>query len=177
MAGILQAIENSSIATIESGGMKWRVRKICSGDLARVGHAALAVAQGMDFNSDTTDAEEKPQEEVMKTISKSSAKQLETMANLKDAVIAAGLIAVGDPVTDEWEKVTPVLDRDKADPVNGTIWVGSVPASVGDELFAEIMSLSTDGGRSLERLRAFRERARNPADHRPDSETVRAAAE
>ena len=48
MGNILTAIENSGINEVEAGGMIWRVRKICSADLARVGHAALAMAQGFD---------------------------------------------------------------------------------------------------------------------------------
>ena len=48
MGTILAAIENSAIKEIEAEGMLWRVRKICSADLARVGHAALAMAQGME---------------------------------------------------------------------------------------------------------------------------------
>ena len=180
MAGILQAIESSAINTIDAGGMKWRVRKICSADLARVGHAALAVAQGMEnpnAPSDGSAVEEVAEEDVMSRIAAAPAKQLETMAALKDAVVAAGLIAVGDPETDEWEKVEVMLQSDKSDPRAGRIWVGSLPSEVGDAIFTEVMSLSTDGGRSLERLRSFRERARDASDTGPGGEAIRAVAE
>mgnify|MGYP003658766534 CR=1 FL=1 len=175
MGGILQAIESSAISTIESCDMKWRVRKICSADLARVGHAALAVAQGMEAPSGMT--ESKNDADVMSKIAAAPAKQLETMAKLKDAVVAAGLIAVGDPVTGEWEDVKPTLEVEKADARSGTIWVGSLPAEVSEAIFTEVMSLSTDGGRSLERLRQFRARARNAADPGPGGEALRPVAE
>ena len=180
MGGILQAIEGCAVNTIEVGDMKWRVRKICSGDLARVGHAALAVAQGLENPNAPANGEaveEVSEEDVMSKIASAPVKQLETMAMLKDSVVAAGLIAVGDPETDEWENVTVHLQAERSDARNGHIWVGSIPATVADAIFTEVMSLSTDGGRSLERLRSFRERARNPSDSRPGGEAIRAASE
>ena len=47
MGQLLQAIENSAIIEIEAGPMLWRIKKICSADLAAVGHAALAMTQAM----------------------------------------------------------------------------------------------------------------------------------
>ena len=180
MAGILQAIESSAINTIDVGGMKWRVTKICSADLARVGHAALAVAQGMENPNAPANGEaveNVEDEDVMSKIAATPAKQQETMATLKDAVVAAGLIAVGDPETDEWEKVEVMLESAKSDPRAGRIWVGSLPSEVSDAIFNEVMSLSTDGGRSLERLRQFRAGARNTADSGSGGEAIRVASE
>ena len=180
MGGILQAIEGSAINTIEEGGMKWRVRKICSGDLARVGHAALAVAQGLENPNAPKNGEAVEQvddQDVMNKIASAPVKQLETMAMLKDSVVAAGLIAVGDPETGEWEDVTVTLKPERADARNGQIWVGSLPSAVADAIFTEVMSLSTDGGRSLEWLRSFRARTRNPTDSRPGGEALRACSE
>ena len=174
MGNILQAIENSAIIEVPSGGMIWRLKKICSADLAKVGHAALAMAQG--FNK-PNQANGPTESEITSQLANAQPKQLETMATLKDAIVAAGLIAVGDPQTDEWEDVQCVLDTEKSDPKNGTIWVGSLPSGVSDDLFKQIMSLATDGGAALDRLQAFRETARNTVTNRPDSETVRAAAE
>lgn len=180
MGGILQAIESSAINTIDVGGMKWRVMKICSADLARVGHAALAVAQGMENPNAPADGaavEEVADEDMLAKIAATPAKQLQTMAALKDAVVAAGLIAVGDPDTDEWEKVEVMLESDKSDPRAGRIWVGSLPSDVSDAIFNEVMSLSTDGGRSLERLRSFRTGARNAANSGSGGEALRSIAE
>ena len=172
MSGILQAIEASAINTIEAGGMKWRCRKITSAHLARVGHAALAVAQGMGGPNNSENAAEDYSEDVLKQVAAASEKQLETMAKLKDAVVAAGLIAVGDPVTDEWVDTKVCLEPNQANARKGVIWVGSLPQEVSDAIFAEVMSLSTDGGRSIERLKSFRERTRNHSGAGSDSPTL-----
>lgn len=174
MGGILRAIEHSAISTIDEGGMKWRVRKICSADLARVGHSALAVAQGLE---ERQEAAESNDSDIASQLKRMPVEQLETMTKLKDAVVAAGLLAVGDPKTDEWEDVKVVLDPDKADAKNGRLWVGAIPSTIADSLFTEIMSLSTDGGAALERLQSFRERSRNSADTGPGSEAIREASQ
>jgi len=173
MGTILGAIENSAINVIESGGMLWRVRKICSADLASVGHVALAMAQGLEHNPE---GEDEDQETIQSKVASAPVEQLQTMAKLKDAVVASGLMEVGDPKTEEWEKVKVTLDRDAGDASKGIIWVGSIPTSVSDELFGEIMSLSTDGGAALERLRSFRKESGDASDSRPNRKKVRRTA-
>ena len=178
MGNILAAIEKSAIQEVDSGGMLWRMRKIASSDLARVGHAALAMGQmlgttptgkgkGKDADSDASVAEK---------VAAQPVDQLQTMARLKDAVIAAGLMAVGDPATGEWEDVEGVLDRDKSDPEAGKLWVGALPNQVADDLFSCCIDLSTDGGAALERLRSFRAATRNPTRGRSTRKAVRKAA-
>ena len=173
MAGLLAAIEASAVNTIEVGGMTWKCRKITSAHLARVGHAALAVAQGMDVPTNGEEAGEQSSEDVMDKIAKSSPAQMETMAKLKDAVVAAGLIAVGDPDSGEFETVKVCMEASAANAKQGIIWVGSIPQEVSDAIFTEVMSLSTDGGRSIQRLKSFRERAGNLNSAGSDRETVR----
>ncbi len=41
---ILHAIENSTTDEVEAAGLIWKVRRICSADLAKAGFAALAMA-------------------------------------------------------------------------------------------------------------------------------------
>jgi|21_taG_2_1085346.scaffolds.fasta_scaffold00229_18 hypothetical protein len=176
MGGILNAIEQSATSVVEAGEMNWRVRKISSGDLARVGHAALAVAQGLEQPKESAEDTEGASAEFIKQVASAPVKQLETMAKLKDAVVAAGLLAVGDPETGEWEEVRAVLDVDAGDAKSGRLWVGAIPSDIGDTLFAEIMSLSTDGGKALERLRSFRGTTGNTASAGPSRKKVRKAA-
>ena len=169
MGTILTAIENSGITEVESGKMIWRVRKICSADLAKVGHAALAMGQGFGAEKSKSKGKGKgkaAEPDLIETIAAQPVEQLQTMAKLRDAVIAAGLMAVGDPATGEWENIEPVISRDDSDPENGKLWVGSLPTEISDTLFQEIMSLSTDGGAALERLHTFRKATRNPANRR-----------
>ncbi|QDP52992.1 MAG: hypothetical protein Unbinned4118contig1001_26 [Prokaryotic dsDNA virus sp.] len=158
MGQLLAAIENSAIKEIHIGPMIWRLKKICSADLAEVGHAALAMSQGLEGASGSSD--DMTPEQVQKLMSSQSAEKLKTMARLKDAVVAAGLIAVGNPDTNEFENVKVVLDSDKSDAENGVMWVGSIPNNIADELFTECLSLATDGGAAVERLQAFREESR-----------------
>ena len=179
MGGILAAIENSTTAVVECGKMNWRVRKVSSADLARVGHAALAVAQHLENpNSDGTPKKGKKDDdkELVAKLTNSSSKHLETMARLKDAIVAAGLLAVGDPLSGEWEDVRCVMDVKDADAQNGKLWVGALPSNVADACFEEIMSLSTDGGAALERLQAFRESARSASRNPSGRKNVRKAS-
>lgn len=181
MGNILKAIENSSIVEIESGPMLWRLKKISSADLARVGHAAIAMSQVLNGPGPAKDEsksdEQASTEALAEALNKTSSDQLETMARLKDAIIAAALIAVGDPVSGEWDEVQCVIDRDESNPENGKLWVGSIPSDIADKLFAETMSLATDGGAAVKRLQAFRETARNPTPNRPISQTLQSVAE
>ena len=175
MGNILAAIENSGISEVEAGGMIWRVRKICSADLAKVGHAALAMAQGFDGKNRSGGKADTP-DDLAARIGAQPVEQLQTMAKLKDAIIAAGLMAVGDPATGEWETVEPMINRADADAQGGKLWVGSLPSEISDALFESIMSLSTDGGAALERLHTFRKATRNPTNRRSGSKKVRKAA-
>tara|TARA_Y100000401_G_scaffold117444_1_gene126277 strand:+ start:2261 stop:2794 length:534 start_codon:yes stop_codon:yes gene_type:complete len=173
MGGIAQAFESASMSTIEIDDMKYRVRKISSAHLAKVGHAALAVAQGLEQKDPEKD---EPDDALMSRIASAPAKQLEGMVKMKDAVVAAGLIAIGDKQEGTWEDVRVCLTAEESDARNGVIWVGALPAEVSTEIFNEVMSLSTDGGRSLERLRQFRARTRNPAGAGPSGTPVQSDA-
>lgn len=172
MGGIAQAFESASMSTIEIDDMKYRVRKISSAHLASVGHAALAVAQGLEKDAPTNESDDA----LMSRIARAPAKQLEGMVKMKDAVVAAGLIAIGEKEEGTWEDVKVVLTAEESDARNGIIWVGALPADVASQIFDEVMSLSTDGGRSLERLRQFRARARNPAGAGPSGTPVQSDA-
>ena len=143
---ILHAIKNASIDEVEAAGLHWRVRRICSADLAKAGVAFLAVAS-------PDDNKEQSAEEVMNRI---SPKQAGEMATLQEATVCAGTIAVGDG--DQWDDLKLVMDQKKEDPDKGLLWVGGLPAGVVDVLFARIMSLSTDGEEAAERLASFRRR-------------------
>ena len=169
MGNILTAIENSAINEVEAGKMIWRVRKICSADLAKVGHAALAMAQVLAPDKPKGKGKGKAKsadDDLTSTLAAQPVEKLQTMAMLKDAIIAAGLMAGGDPASGEWDDVQAVITREDSNPMNGKIWVGSLPTEISDVLFAEIMNLSTDGGAALERLHSFRKATRNPVARR-----------
>ena len=161
---ILHAIKNASIDEVEAAGLFFRVRRICSADLAKAGVAFLAVAS-------PDDNKEQSAEEVMNRI---SPKQAGEMATLQEATVCAGTIAVGDG--EQWDDLKLVMDQKKEDPDKGLLWVGGLPAGVVDVLFARIMSLSTDGDEAAERLVSFRKESGDSTCARGTRQNVRKAA-
>lgn len=161
---ILHAIKNASIDEVEAAGLFFRVRRICSADLAKAGVAFLAVAS-------PDDNKEQSAEEVMNRI---SPKQAGEMATLQEATVCAGTIAVGDG--EQWDDLKLVMDQKKEDPDKGLLWVGGLPAGVVDVLFARIMSLSTDGEEAAERLASFRKESGDSTCARGTRQNVRKAA-
>ena len=160
---ILHAIKNASIDEVEAAGLVFRVRRICSADLAKAGVAFLAVAS-------PDDNKEQSAEEVMNRI---SPKQAGEMATLQEATVCAGTIAVGDG--EQWDDLKLVMDQKKEDPDKGLLWVGGLPAGVVDVLFARIMSLSTDGEEAAERLASFRKESGDSSRARGTRQNVRKA--
>ena len=161
---ILHAIKTASIDEVEAAGLFFRVRRICSADLAKAGVAFLAVAS-------PDDNKEQSAEEVMNRI---SPKQAGEMATLQEATVCAGTIAVGDG--EQWDDLKLVMDQKKEDPDKGLLWVGGLPAGVVDVLFARIMSLSTDGDEAAERLASFRKESGDSTCARGTRQNVRKAA-
>lgn len=161
---ILHAIKNASIDEVEAAGLFWRVRRICSADMAKAGVAFLQVA------TPQADDDQTP-EEVMKRV---SPKQAGEMATLQEATVCAGTIAVGDG--ENWDDLKLVIDQKKEDPDKGILWVGGLPAGVVDVLFTRIMSLSTDGEEAAERLASFRKESGDSSDTGRTGENVRKIA-
>jgi len=127
--------------------MFWRCRKVRSADLAEVGVAALQMARA----SAATDTTEADLEGALRRMTPDQAKQI---AGYQEAVVCAGLLAVGDGET--WEDVTLVPTAGKANPDKGKLYVGDLPPTVTEGIFAEVMKLSTDEGEAGERLASFR---------------------
>lgn len=167
MGTILRAISESTTDEVEAAGLVWRVRRISSADLARVGFAALAMAAPAEGEAGTM-----ADEDIMKRI---TPKQASDMASLQEATVAAGCSAVGDG-EGAWDDLKLVIDQSRHDPDKGVLWVGSLPPGVVDKLFARIMQLSTDGEEAAQRLASFREESRDAAGHRGASKKLRKVA-
>lgn len=167
MSNILRAISDSTTDEVEAAGLLWRVSRISSADLARVGFAALAMATPEAGNADDMDAEA-----IMKRI---TPKQASDMASLQEATVAAGCHAVGDG-EGNWDTLKLVIDQARHDPDKGVLWVGSLPPGVVDVLFGRIMELSTDGEEAAKRLASFREESGDAAGNRRTRKNVRKAA-
>ncbi len=102
-------------------------------------------------------------------------KQAADLAALQEATVAAGTMAVGDG-EGKWDDLCLVIDKTREDPSGGILWIGSLPATVSDQLFSRIMSLSTDGEEAAIRLRSFRGQSAVLADDRRDGEDIREIA-
>ena len=187
MGQILKQIADTSTSEIEAGGFSWRVKKVASSDLARVGHASLVVAQAFQGEEAVSKAANRKPKSKGKTngveaaeddpaalLASVSPEVLENMASLKAAVVMAGTVAVGHE--GEWEDVRLVSTIEEEDPDAGLIAVASLPPDVDDAIFNEVMSLSTDGGLAMSRLAAFRGSTVAAPNTRPSRAKVRKAA-
>ena len=128
---LLHEIRNASIDEVEAVGLVFRVRRICSADLAKVGFAALAMATP-EAADDGFDAD----------------------AALQQATVAAGVMAVGDQ-NGNWDDLKLTIHKEKEAPDNGVLWVGSLPPGASEVLFSRIMELSTDQEEAAKRLAGF----------------------
>jgi|TARA_R110000824_G_scaffold168242_2_gene345278 hypothetical protein len=154
MSKILQAVRDASTDVLTIGGFEFRIRRVCSADLARVGFAWLSMATP-DADGDGAG----PSMDMMAALKRADEKKLVQLAALKDAVVAAGLVAIGHGGT--WDECQVTLKQSEEDADKGIIWIGSLPADVDNEIFAGVMSLSTDGGNAATRLQSFRGPARD----------------
>ena len=172
MSKLLRAISDASMDVVEVADIEFRVRKICSSHLAKVGMAALAVA-----TPEMAEKAETDDNDVSKMMNSVTPKQAEHLAQLQDATVCAGLVSIRDVGADEWEPITVVMDPAKEDIDADRVWVGSLPAGVVEKLFQTIMSLSTDRGDAAERLKSFRGgRSRDSTGSPPRGEGLREVA-
>ena len=145
MTNVIAAIAASSYSEVEAMGLRWRISRIRSADLAKVGVAAFAVAGNGATDSET----------LAKTM---TPEQAEKLASYQEAVVCAGVKAVSRS-GEEWEPVALMISETRASPEEGRLWIGSITSQAVTALFSAIMELSTDEGGAAERLASFRESA------------------
>lgn len=146
MSKLLHAIKDASIQEIEIDGLFWRIRRVASSDLAKVGFAWLSFA--------TPENGEDPDVDMNALLKRANESKLIELAKLKDAIICAGLVAIGHD--GNWDDCQVTLRQSEENIENGVIWIGSLPANADNELFTAIMNLSTEGGKAGEILANFR---------------------
>ena len=142
---VIAAIAASSFSEVEAMGLKWRISRIRSADLAKVGVAAFAVA-----GKGAADGAE-----IAKTMPPA---QAEKLASYQEAVVCAGVKAVSRDGED-WENVSLMISETRANPDEAKLWIGSITSQAVTAIFSAIMDLSTDEGGAAERLASFRESA------------------
>ena len=166
---ILGEIKSASTHEVKHAGIDWKIQRITSAHLAKVGFAWLHMVTP---NEKQDKEKQKEQELDLTAIFKTASEgQMVELARLKDAVVAAGLIGVGRD--GQWEAVRVTLRNADENLDAGVMWIGSLPADVDNKLFDEIMKLSTDGGRAADVLSSFRGPARDADSFRPDRPSLR----
>lgn len=167
---ILGEIKSASTHEVTHAGVDWKIQRITSAHLAKVGFAWLNMVTPHEKPSkDKSKENDLDLAAMFKTASEG---QMVELARLKDAVVAAGLIGVGRD--GQWEPVRVTLRNADEDLDGGVMWIGSLPADVDNKLFDEIMKLSTDGGRAADVLSGFRRQSRNADSVGPNSAPIRA---
>jgi hypothetical protein len=148
MGSVLDAIAESAYREVEAIGLHWKIGRIRSADLAKVGVAAFAVA-----------GSGKPEDGPASLASQMTPEQAEKLAGYQEAVVCAGVKAVREGQDGTWEDVSLMISEQRSAPKEGRLWIGALPTQAVNELFSAIMDLSTDEGGAAERLASFRESA------------------
>ena len=143
MSGILRALSDSTFSEIEiaeCGGLRCRVRKVRSADLAGVGLAALNILPA----AARTDAENGQPFDPADAIARLDPKKATELLRHQEGMVCASLVAVFDPEAKQWEPIQLVMDAKREDVNAGRLWVGALPPAVQSAVFEEAMRLSTD---------------------------------
>lgn len=200
MPRLLDALVETSFAVADACGLRWRVRRVTS---ELVSGAGGSVAMLLSATSSDTLAEvvkgrrsgDLSDDEALAYLlarvdpAKLATRQ-EAVDRQRDAVVAAGVVAVGRVLdgVEEWEDLQVTLDERRVDKDKGVLHLTQIPASAVPVLHAAIMDLSTEGGAAGARLAAFlgghdvepapvpppREGVREVAARGPRAEPVRA---
>lgn len=176
MSGTLHAIQNAATTIIEVDPLHFRVRKVRSSDVARVGFAALTMIGPGDALEVDTEDPEKVQAAFEAKIARMSPKQMGEITEMQSAVVCAGVLAVSADEGASWDTVQLVMEQKKENPSKGVLCVHSLPPGCVEACFAEIMNLSTDKGAAAERLKSFLGAAGDPPADSRTGEDLRKTA-
>lgn len=176
MSGTLHAIKNASTTTVESGLLHFRVRKVRSSDVARVGFAALTMISPDEVLEPVDPSEEDQNAAFEAKIRRMSPKQMGEITEMQSAVVCAGVLAVSADGGASWDNVQLTMDQKKENIDKSILCVHSLPPGAVETCFTEIMNLSTDKGAAAERLRSFLGETRDPSSHSHTGEDVQPSA-
>lgn len=157
---ILAKITESAVKVLERDGISWKIRRVSSADIARAGQGFLLhvdPAALADLLQQRQTAPETSREAELRVVADTyrrlDPEKRAQMATRNDAIVCAGLVAVGQE--GEWEEIRLVVDRSRVDVAKGIGCVSDLPAKVRDWLATEILTLSHDE-EGLSALAAFR---------------------
>ena len=164
---IVQLLHESSSREVELGGRCWRSIRVSSEDLARAQVALLQILPVDPTNLTkkkktkskkvTEDSEFADAASMLRKIGEEGAAKASKM---QDAMAVAGVVAVRQE-GGEWEEVRLSMKQEDQDPEGKppTLWNGSLPKQLRDQLGTEVIKWTTEDGEAIARLEAFRERA------------------
>ena len=156
MAGVLHALATAAIKEVNAGGVDWRLRRVSSADLARAQAGALALLP-VDPTPTKGKGKKQKEETTQDFLRRVSPEALAETAQMSDSMACASVSHARIP-GGEWEPVTLVPRREKADPEAGRLWVGDLAMDVRSALFQAAMAHSTEDGEAVARLESFRPR-------------------
>lgn len=155
---VIELISTAAVADVELAGLWWRIRKVKTSDIVDTGfaglvaaHADIRKAQERMGGSPAEDAKDLTEEQLTRA---AAGGRLRDLMRYQEALVCAGLTAVSADGK-AWESMTCTLSGD-TDKDKGILAVSELPPGVAQSLANEIMSLSTDQGRAVERLQGFR---------------------
>ena len=172
MGGVAAALIDSSITEVEVGPMVWRIRRVCSADLAKAG-----IAQLLAIGPEGLKAATRPQKAApaKRTTAAEKARLMEAVeasfaglaanpgasieaARSMESVIVAGVCAVADKASSplDFEDIRFVLDSAAQDKDAGIVAVTCLPRQMRAQLATAIIQHSTDQGGVESALARFR---------------------
>ena len=162
----LERVKASARDTVTTGGVQWVVRRVNSMDVLQAGLATLLVlpqgaGEGDDRGSVFADLAAAQaagdQSSVAALASKIPVDILEQLQQAQDAVVCAGVVALGD-VGGPHEPVKLTIAQSEEDhtATPQVLWVGDLPQEARTALYHGVMGLSSARGEAWEGLASFR---------------------
>lgn len=146
---LAEALHTAAIATVEVGGLHWRLGVVRSEDLIRQGVALLSLLPSKQDREPSAIDEERAR--AMAGNPESSIR----MRTLADGMVCAAVKACSVD-GESWDDMALVMSEADADPAAGRLWVVALPVSLRDGLYGEAMRHNAGDGRLAAALATFR---------------------
>jgi len=169
--GVLSAVAATSERIVEVGGIEWRLRRVTSADLMRVGYAAM-VAAAPDLSRLQAAANDPAM--LASTLAEMGPRGLERLETTRHATVCAAMVAQRAVGAEEWEEDRLVMSQ--GDEGEGRVWIRRIPAAWIERLATEANDLAGGGAEVAALLASFRGPTRAAGDARPPRKKVRTHA-
>jgi hypothetical protein len=151
MAGLLAEIAAKASKQVNIDGVIWHIHAASSHDTLKSGVAMLLALQWDPQKEQLAD------KSLLQLFEKMGPDGAARNQQAKEHIVCAGVSHVQREGSPDVESCTLVAINAMHRPDQGKLWVGYLRKETVDQLYTEVMSLSTDGGAALERAASFRE--------------------